>query len=258
MWEEPPISGTNGSGAVFFSYCNLKCVFCQNYDISTKNHGYYVSEEELADIFLGLEKQGAHNINLVTPTHFAPCIAGSIVLAKQKGLSLPVIYNCGGYENADTVKKLGSLIDIYMPDIKYFRNATALKYSGAPDYFSYASRALHEMVKQTGKCRFNENGIMQSGTLVRHMLLPGLIYESKKIIDYLYSTYGDDIYISIMSQYTPAGNLEEFPELNRTVDPRHYDSLINYCMRLGIKNAYIQSSASAKEEFIPGFYPYDK
>ncbi len=258
MWEEPPISGTHGSGTVFFSHCTLKCVFCQNYEISTQNHGYCVSEKELSDIFLGFQKSGVHNINLVTPTHFVPGIIQAISIARDGGLTIPIIYNSSGYESPETIDMLNGYIDIYMPDMKYYRDETAIRYSNAPGYFEIAKAAVEKMFLQVGKNEFFENGIMKKGVIVRHMLLPGLLYESKKIADYLYSAYGDDIYISIMSQYTPTKHLKLYPEINKQIDLAHYDALIGYCAKKGMKNVYVQDGASASQSFIPDFYPYDE
>ncbi len=253
QWEEPPISGTNGSGTVFFSHCNMGCVFCQNYKISSLHYGKYVPTEELSNIFLNLEEQKAHNINLVTPTHYIPQIAEALILAKNKGLKIPVVYNCGGYESVEALRLLEGLIDIYMPDMKYFDDKYALKYSNAPHYFEYAKKAISEMYRQTGKNKFDK-GIMTKGVIVRHMMLPGLLFDSKKILDYLYSQYGDNIYISIMSQYTPMPNAINYPEINKTVSKKYYETLVSYAFELGIKNAFIQDGASVGESFIPDFY----
>ena len=254
FWEEPSISGECGSGTVFFSGCNLRCVYCQNYKISRGNLGRDITVSELSDIFLDLQGQGAHNINLVTPTHYSVQIAEAIRLAKEKGLRLPVVYNCGGYESVDSLRALSGLIDVYMPDLKYFDDKYAIRYSSAPDYFSAATAAIHEMFSQVGKNQFDENGIMTRGVIVRHMLLPGLMFDSKKILDYLYSTYSNDIYISIMSQYTPTGNVSEYPEINRKITEKYYLALVDYAVSLGIKNAYIQDGEAADESFIPEFY----
>jgi len=253
MWEEPCISGENGSGTVFFSCCNMKCLYCQNYGISTQNHGYELTERELADKFLMLQEQGANNINLVTPTHFVPQIIQALDIAKEKGLTLPVVYNCGGYENAETIKLLSGYIDIYMPDMKYFSDEYAIEYSSAPNYFDVAKKALAEMYSLVGKPVFDESGIMKRGVIVRHMMLPGLLFDTKKILDYLYSTYKDDIYISLMSQYTPMPNVSGHPKLDRRINPKHYDAMVDYCVELGIKNAFIQDGSSATESFIPDF-----
>lgn len=253
MWEEPCISGKNGSGTVFFSYCTMKCVYCQNYAISTLHHGRYVSTDELSDIFLELQSQGAHNINLVTPTHYVPQIITALDRAKVHGLDIPIVYNTSGYERVETLKMLDGYIDVYMPDFKYWRNDFANKYSSAPDYPKVVKEAIAEMARQVLPTRF-EHGIMKRGLLVRHLLLPGFLYDAKKIIDYLYSTYGDDVYISIMSQYTPLPHISHIPELDRTVGRREYNVLCDYAARLGIKNAFVQDGEAAKESFIPDFY----
>lgn len=254
QWEEPPISGSNGSGAVFFSYCNLGCVFCQNYKISREHMGRTITIDELCGIFLDLQAQGAHNINLVTPTHYIPQLAEALLMAKREGLVIPILYNCGGYESADALKLLDGIIDIYMPDMKYYSDKYAVKYSNAPRYFDCAKKALEEMYRQTGRAVIDENGIMQKGIIVRHMLLPGLLFDSKKILDYLYGTYGDDIFISIMNQYTPMPGAADYPEINKRVDKRYYDTLVAYAEKIGITNAFVQSGEAVGESFIPEFY----
>ncbi len=252
FWEEPCISGKNGSGTVFFSHCTMKCVFCQNHKISSGGAGHEISETELAEKFLDLQEQGANNINLVTPTHYVPQIITALKTAKNNGLTIPILYNTSGYENVGTLKMLDGLIDIYMPDMKYYSDKYAVKYSSAPDYFNIASKAVEEMFRQTGKPVFKD-GIMQKGVLVRHLMLPNLLFDTKKIMDYLYKTYGDDIYISIMSQYTPLENVKDCPELNKKLNMRQYDAMIEYCVKLGIKNAFIQEGGAAQESFIPDF-----
>lgn len=253
FWEEPCISGKNGSGAVFFSYCNLRCVFCQNYEISTMEQGKIITTDELAEIFLRLQAMNAHNINLVTPTHYADKLVYAIDNARSNGLKLPIIYNTSGYESLDTLKMLDGYIDVYLPDFKYWRKEPSLKYSSAPDYPEIAREAISEMFKQTGCAEF-ENGIIKKGTIVRHLLLPGGLYDAKKIIDYLCSSYGDEIFISIMNQYTPLKQVEKLPPLNRKVGAREYDALINYAVSIGVQNAYIQNGETALESFIPEFY----
>ncbi len=253
FWEEPCLSGKNGAGTVFFSHCNMKCVYCQNYRISTRGAGHEVSIGELAEIFLDLQSQGANNIDLVTPTHYALDIAEAVKKAKDSGLHIPVLYNCGGYESVETLKRLEGLIDIYMPDMKYYRDKYAVKYSSAPRYFETACAALEEMYRQTGAVVLDKNGIMQSGVIVRHMMLPGLMLDTKKIMDYLFDTYGNNIYISLMSQYTPLKNVERFPELNRKIDMKKYNSIVDYCMNRGMENVFIQEGSAAKESFIPCF-----
>lgn len=253
FWEEPCLSGKNGAGTVFFSHCNMKCVYCQNYRISTRGAGHEASIGELAEIFLDLQSQGANNIDLVTPTHYALDIAKAVKKAKDSGLHIPVLYNCGGYESVETLKRLEGLIDIYMPDMKYYRDKYAVKYSSAPRYFETACAALEEMYRQTGAVVLDKNGIMQSGVIVRHMMLPGLMLDTKKIMDYLFDTYGNNIYISLMSQYTPLKNVERFPELNRKIDMKKYNSIVDYCMNRGMENVFIQEGSAAKESFIPCF-----
>lgn len=253
FWEEPCISGKNGSGTVFFSCCNMKCVYCQNYEISTLNKGMTISISGLADKFLLLQSEGAHNINLVTPTHFVPQIICALDEAKGRGLTLPVVYNSGGYESVETIKLLRGYVDIYMPDLKYFSDKYAVKYSSAPNYFNIAKAAIDEMFNQVGTPVFDENGIMQKGMIVRHLMLPGLLFDSKKILDYLYNTYKNDIYISIMSQYTPLPHTKNFPELSKKLNPLHYEAMVNYCAELGICNAFVQDGEAASESFIPPF-----
>ena len=254
MWEEPCISGTDGSGTVFFSHCNLGCVYCQNYKISKLCHGRYITNEELACSFLDLQRQGANNINLVTGTHYIPQIVEAIKIAKSNGLKIPILFNCGGYESVEALKLLDGYIDIYLPDFKYYDDKYSVKYSNAKHYSDYVKAAIDEMFNQVGKCEFDERGIIKKGVIVRHMMLPGLLFDSKKIIDYLYEKYVDDIYLSIMSQYTPMENVKNYPEINKTVGKKYYDTLINYATLIGIKNAYIQDGGSVGESFIPDFY----
>ena len=253
FWEEPIISGDNGSGTVFFSGCNLKCVFCQNYQISTNNFGKKITIERLAEIFLELQNQGAHNINLVTPTHFVPQIIEALKISKKEGLNIPIVYNSSGYESVDTIKLLDGYIDIYLPDFKYFDDKYALKYSRCPNYFEYASTALDEMIKQVGRPQFNKDGLLTKGIIVRHMMLPGLLDDSKKIIHYLVNKYNDDIFISIMNQYTPTNNLDKYKELSSIVSNEEYEQLIDFAIELGIKNGFIQEGETQKTSFIPKF-----
>lgn len=252
-WEEPCISGKNGSGTVFFSHCTMKCIFCQNYEISTDCIGKKISVGELAEIFLKLQDMGAHNINLVTPTHFLMNIIPALDKAKTNGLKIPVLYNTSGYESVETIKELDGYIDIYMPDFKFWRAEYASKYSSAPDYPNIAKSAISEMFSQTGKNRFS-GGLMTKGVLVRHLLLPGHLYDAKKIIDYLYATYGGDIYISLMSQYTPLPQVSHIDKLNRTVGKKEYEALCDYAAKIGITNAFVQDGEAASESFIPSFY----
>lgn len=253
FWEEPCISGTEGSGTVFFSNCNLKCVFCQNYKISTDGIGKDISIERLSEIFIEQQSRGVNNINLVTPTHYIPEIIEAIKLAKQKGLILPIVYNSNGYENIDSLKLLDGYIDIYLPDLKYFNDKYAIKYSNAKNYFEMATKAINEMFRQVGTPKFNDNGIMTKGVIIRHLMLPGLLFDSKKIVDYIYKTFKDDVFLSLMNQYTPFYNASKFPELTKPLNPKHYDALVDYCSELGFKNAFIQEEGTQKESFIPDF-----
>ena len=253
FWEEPCISGEEGSGTVFFSCCNMKCIYCQNYRISALNQGAEVSAEELSAKFLDLQKQGASNINLVTPTHFIPQLTDALSHAKKSGLRIPIVYNCGGYESVEALKMLAGYVNIYMPDMKYYNDKYAVEFSSAPNYFTTAQKAINEMFSQVGKPCFDERGIMQKGVIVRHMMLPGLMFDTKRIIDYLYETYGDDIYISLMSQYTPMPNVSGNKKLNRKISTEYYNAMVEYCIEKGIKNAFIQDGSSATESFIPEF-----
>ncbi|MFL0252181.1 radical SAM protein [Clostridium neuense] len=252
-WEEPCISGTKGSGTVFFSNCNLRCVFCQNHTISQEGFGKEVSIERLSEIFLEQQERGAHNINLVTPTHYAYQIVEAIKLSKKNGLSIPILYNSNGYENVETIKMLNGYIDVYLPDLKYFNDKYAIKYSKAPNYFKIASNAIMEMVSQVGAPLFDENNLIKKGVIIRHLMLPGLLFDSKKVIDYIYNTFGDSVYISIMNQYTPMYDAEKYPEINKPLNPKHYDALIDYSLSIGVKNGFIQETGTNSKEFVPEF-----
>lgn len=252
MWEEPCISGTRGSGTVFFTGCPLKCVYCQNRNIAIGTTGKRISVERLSEIFLELQEKGAHNINLVTPTHYVPLILDALRMAKENGLYIPIVYNTGSYEKVETIRSLEGLIDIYLPDCKYFAPELAAKYSNAPDYYEVASDAIKEMVRQVGKTGF-EGSLMKRGVIIRHMVLPGHTKDSRKVIEQLYKTYGDDVYISIMNQYTPLSQMEYYPEINRRITTREYDKIVDYAISLGIENAFIQEGETAKESFIPDF-----
>ena len=252
MWEEPIISGEKGSGTIFFSYCNLRCVFCQNYEISELHKGRVVSVEEFADICFELQECGASNINLVTPTHYVYLIKKGLELAKSRGLVIPIVYNSSGYENVSAIKMLDGLIDIYLPDLKYYCDEYARKYSKCKDYFKYASSAIDEMVRQVGDVVIGEDGMMRKGVIVRHLMLPNGLDDSRKILKYLYDKYKDSIIISIMNQYTPVRMLE-YDELNSRLKDSDYDNLINYAYDLGIRNAFIQEGETQSESFIPDF-----
>ena len=253
MWEEPCISGTNGSGTVFFSNCNLRCVFCQNHDISQETIGKEISIDRLAEIFIEQQSKGFHNINLVNPTHYVPQIIEALHIAKQKGLNIPIVYNSNGYENIETLKILKGYIDIYIPDFKYFSDKYSIKYSSAPNYFNIASSAIKEMVNQTGPCTFDDDGLMKKGVIIRHLMLPGLLFDSKKVVDYIYKTFVDNIYLSLMNQYTPMFNADKYPEINKPLNPNHYEALIDYCIDIGYKNAFIQESGTDSTTFVPDF-----
>lgn len=256
FWEEPCISGDAGSGAVFFSGCPLHCVFCQNENIANGTVGKEISLERLVDIFLELQEKRANNINLVTPGHFVPQIVKALDQARKEGLTLPVVYNTSSYETVDTIKMLEGYVDIYLPDFKYMSPVLSKKYSHAPDYAEVAKAAIAEMVRQTGKAVFvngDEDNLILSGTIVRHLTLPGCMEDSMQILKYLHDTYGDKIYISIMNQFTPLSNLEKYPELNRRITDEEYETLVDYAIDIGIENGFIQEGDTAEESFIPAF-----
>lgn len=253
MWEEPCLSGKEGSGTVFFSGCAVGCVYCQNRNISKALAGKVITVERLAEIFLELQAQGANNINLVTPSHYVPQIIAALDLARPQGLTLPVIYNCGGYEKVETLKLLEGYVDIYLPDFKYMAAEPAVKYSNCRDYFPVAAKAIAEMVRQVKEAAFDERGIMQKGVIVRHLTLPGYLEDSKRIIKYLHETYGDRIYLSIMNQYTPVVRNTAYPELNRRISQEEYEELVDYAIGLGVENGFIQEGETALESFIPEF-----
>ncbi|MDQ0150654.1 radical SAM protein [Eubacterium multiforme] len=253
MWEEPPISLDNGSGTVFFSNCNFKCVFCQNHEISQEHKGAFITVNELANIFLRLQKEGANNINLVTPTHYVPQIIEALKIAKKEGLTLPILYNTNGYDSLETIKALKGYIDVYLPDFKYFDDKYAIKYSKAPNYRENLIKILKEMFSQVSKNKFDNKGRMIKGMIIRHLMLPGLLFDSKKVIDTIYSLFGDNVYISIMNQYTPMFKAFEFKEISKPLNPKVYDSLINYAAEIGIKNAFIQDNGTNTTDFVPSF-----
>lgn len=254
QWEEPCLSGTKGSGTVFFSGCPLHCVYCQNYRIAAGDCGVPVTVPELRDIFLKLQAMGAHNINLVTPTHFVPSIADALEQAKTAGLTLPIVYNTSSYETVDTLARMDGLVDIYLPDMKYYSPDLAKQYSSAPDYFQVASAAIAEMYQQVGDPVFRADGMLQSGVLVRHLLLPGQVRDSKRVVRYLWKTYHNHIFLSLMCQYTPLPHVAaSYPELARRVTLEEYEELVDYAVDLGITQAYTQEMESASESFIPDF-----
>lgn len=255
-WEEPCISGKEGSGTVFFSGCSLHCVFCQNEQIANGTVGKIITIERLAEIFLELQQQGANNINLVTPGHFIPQIREALLLSKKQGLKLPIVYNTGSYETTEALKSLEGLIDIYLPDFKYMDSTLSKKYSHAEDYAKVAKENIKEMVRQTGAPVFDENGedgLLKRGTIVRHLTLPGCMEDSKAVIRYLYETYGNQIYISIMNQFTPLANVAAFPEMNRKITEEEYEELVDYAIELGVEQGFIQEGETAEESFIPDF-----
>lgn len=249
FWEEPCISGKSGSGAVFFSGCNLGCVFCQNYEISHKCKGVEVSEERLIKIFEHLVDEGANNINLVNPTHYAVQLAHTL---KKYKPPVPVVYNTSGYDSVDTLKLLDGLVDIYLPDFKYIRNDKALRYSRAEDYPQFAMPALTEMKRQVGNDVFDENGIMKRGMIIRHLVLPGNTNSAIQALDYLAENFGDT-YISVMAQYVPCTDLSEYKEINRKITKREYDKVVNHILELGLEKVFLQKLESATEDYIPDF-----
>lgn len=251
-WEEPVISGTNGSGTVFFSYCNLKCIFCQNKKISSGGYGKIITNKRLSEIFLELQEKGAHNINLVTPTHFVPQIIMALNKAKTDGLRIPIVYNTSGYEKVDTLKLMDGLIDVYLTDFKYFDNELAKNYSNCLNYFEVASEAIAEMYKQVGTPVI-ENNLMKKGIIIRILLLPGHKEDVKNILKFIYDKYKDNVFISIMNQYTPVTKSLVYPNLNWTVTESEYSEVVNFACNLGITNAFIQEGDTACESFIPDF-----
>lgn len=253
MWEEPCISGQEGSGAVFFSGCSLGCIYCQNREISGGESGADISVGRLADIFLELEAQGANNINLVTAGHYVPQVISALEKAKSAGLGIPVVYNSSGYEKAETLKLLEGLVDVYLPDFKYMDPALAGQYSGAPDYPAVAREAIQEMVRQRPQPQFDERGIMTAGVIVRHLLLPGHVKEAKRILAYLHQEYGERIYISMMNQYTPGPAVAGDPLLRRRVTKREYERLLDFAQETGLAQGFYQEGETAKESFIPAF-----
>lgn len=252
-WEEPCISGKKGSGAVFFSGCSLHCVFCQNREISDGKAGKLISKERLSDIFMELADKGANNINLVTPGQYIPDIVWAVNDAKSRGMKLPIIYNTSGYENVTELKLLEGIVDVYLPDFKYMDSTLSARYSRAKDYPSVAKQALSEMVRQQPDVVIDDaTGLIQKGVIVRQLLLPGHVNDAKAVLKYLYDTYHDHVYISMMSQFTPIA-LKDYPEINRTVTKREYERLVNYALEIGITNAFIQEGDVAKDSFIPAF-----
>jgi len=252
-FEEPCISGTNGSGTVFFSNCNLNCIYCQNFKISQEGNGYFVTIEELANIFLDQQKKGANNINLVTPTMYVYQIIEAIKIAKNNGLNIPIIYNTNSYENVETIKALNGYIDVYLPDLKYFSNDISIKYSNVNNYFDVASKAILEMAEQVGSPKFNEKGLIVKGVIVRHLVLPGHIQNSKHILKWLKNNLDDKVYISIMAQYFPTYKAKEDSILCRKLTNKEYKDIEQFLYTLNLKNGYIQELGKHEEEYVPDF-----
>ena len=252
-WEEPCISGDRGSGTVFFSGCNLACVFCQNHEISQGDQGAAVSVDRLAAIFGEQQDRGAHNLNLVTPTPYVPQIIAALDIARRSGFHLPVIYNTSAYETVETIEMLAGWVDVYLPDLKYHSNALATRYSHAPDYFAHALLAIQAMIDQTGPCVFDDEGLLRRGVLIRHLALPGQSADSRRVLTVIRERFGPDIWFSLMNQYTPQPGTEAFPELQLRLTEEEYDDLIEYALSLGLENGFIQEPGAASEDYIPTF-----
>ena len=252
MWEEPVISGTKGSGTIFFSNCNLKCIYCQNKKISQEGYGKEITNKRLGEIMLLEQEKGVHNINLVTPTHYVPNIAKVLHKIKNKELTIPVVYNTSSYENVGTLKIMDGLVDIYLADLRYYDDKVGLLYSGCKNYFEVATMAIDEMYRQVGSYHIDKDGIMKKGLIVRVLILPGHLEDAKNIINYLYTTYKDDVIISIMNQYTPI-NFCIYQNLNRKLTEREYKEVVDYAVDIGVQCAFIQNGETAEESFIPEF-----
>ena len=250
-FEEPCISGEKGSGTIFFSNCNLNCVFCQNYEISQQGRGKEIEIEELAEIMLKQQEKGVENINLVTPTSYSLQIKEAIIIAKENGLKIPIVYNTNGYENVETLRELEGLIDIYLPDLKYYYNSLGKKFSKVDNYFEIATNAIKEMYRQVGSPILNEKGVMQKGLMVRHLILPNNIENSKRCLKWLKENFNDKIYISLMAQYFPTYKAKEISEINRKLTPKEYEEIENYLYDLDIENGYIQELGEHEEEYVP-------
>lgn len=253
QWEEPCISGTRGSGAVFFAGCNLACSYCQNQRISQQDFGAQVSIEQLAEIFLTQQTNGAHNLNLVTPTPYTPQIIAALDLARQSGFSLPVVYNTSAYESAETIQALQGWVDIYLPDLKYVSDALAISLSQAPDYFRHAMKAIELMQAQVGPADFGPEGLLRRGVLIRHLALPGQADDSRQVLAAIHERFGNETWFSLMNQYTPPDAQQPLPQLHRRLSASEYDALIDYALSLGLENGFVQEDGSASEKFIPDF-----
>ena len=252
-FEEPCISGTKGSGTVFFSNCNLNCIYCQNYEISQLGKGKEITIHELAEIFLDQQRNNVHNINLVTPTMYALQIIEAIKIAKKQGLNIPIIYNTNGYENIETIKLLNGLIDVYLPDLKYFSNTIAVKYSNANNYFKIATEAIKEMYNKVGTAKFDEEGIIKKGVIIRHLVLPNHIQNSKNILKWIKENMPEDVYVSVMAQYFPTYKAKEDAYINRKLTKKEYKEIENYLYTLNIENGYIQELGEHEEEYVPNW-----
>ncbi len=250
-WEEPCISGKNGSGTVFFSGCNLKCVFCQNHNISHESFGKEISIDRLAEIFLELQNKNVHNINLVSPTPYVPEIISALKIAKQNGLNIPIVYNTNSYENIETIKMLNGYVDIYLPDLKYYDDDVAIKYSKAKNYFEVASKNISEMISQVGMPKFKQDGTMLSGIIIRHLILPGQILQTKRILNWIKNNLPCETYVSIMAQYFPTYHADKYPEINKKISKREYNFVTS--MLNDFENGYIQELAEHEEEYVPNF-----
>lgn len=251
--EEPCISGEKGSGNIFFSCCNMNCVYCQNYKISQLRNGNEITIEELAELFLNLQNKGANNINLVTATMYVPQIIESIKIARNLGLKIPIVYNCGGYESVETIKMLNGYVDIYLPDFKYYNNDTAFKYSKIKNYFENASESIKEMYKQVGEPIIDENGIMKKGVIIRNLILPGKTEESKSILKWIKDNFENNVYVSLMAQYFPCYEAKKYDEINRKITQKELNEVENYLFELDITNGYIQDLEEQEEQYVPKF-----
>jgi len=253
MFEEPCISGKNGSGTIFFSNCNLNCIYCQNYEISNLGKGKEITIEHLAEIFLKQQEKGAHNINLVTPTMYVFQIIEALKIAKSRGLNIPIVYNSNGYENVDTIKLLNGYIDVYLPDLKYYSNELSKKYSNVDNYFETATKAIKEMYNQVGISKFDENGLIKKGVIIRHLVLPNHMQNTKNILKWIKDNMPDDIYVSVMAQYFPTYKAKEDNLVNRKLNKKEYKEVLNYLYSLELENGYIQELGEHEEEYVPDF-----
>jgi putative pyruvate formate lyase activating enzyme len=252
-WEEPSISGSRGSGTVFFPRCNLRCVFCQNHEISQGGRGQAMTPERLARAFISLQERGAHNVNLVSPTHYSRQVASAIRISRELGLVIPIVYNSNGYESPEALSCLDGLVDVYLPDLKYCSDALALRYSSAPDYFAHATRAILEMSRQVGVPRFDDEGVIVSGLIVRHLVLPGCSHDSSEVLKWFATNLPRGTYLSLMSQYYPTHKAGMYPELNRRLRKTEYDGVLEAMSRLGISDGYVQGLSSASSAYKPDF-----